>query len=137
MCRCFFFFSSRRRHTRFKCDWSSDVCSSDLRVIVFANQFVDTITLLPAPFSVLARLLLNRVLLRIHILRFEYQADFVEDARNVVGKMPIGEIVGMLYVGVTEHELHPVFGELLLLLTHSASEALQGAGGELAHARDP
>src|SRR5260370_22233597 len=29
----FFFFSSRRRHTRFKCDWSSDVCSSDLPVI--------------------------------------------------------------------------------------------------------
>src|SRR5467141_2994731 len=25
-----FFFSSIRRHTRFKCDWSSDVCSSDL-----------------------------------------------------------------------------------------------------------
>src|SRR6266481_4079077 len=28
----FFFFSSRRRHTRWNCDWSSDVCSSDLRV---------------------------------------------------------------------------------------------------------
>src|SRR5882762_1586453 len=27
------FFSSRRRHTRFKCDWSSDVCSSDLEHI--------------------------------------------------------------------------------------------------------
>src|SRR3972149_2847601 len=25
----FIFFSSRRRHTRFDCDWSSDVCSSD------------------------------------------------------------------------------------------------------------
>src|SRR5258708_9240532 len=25
------FFSSRRRHTRFKCHWSSDVCSSDLK----------------------------------------------------------------------------------------------------------
>src|SRR5256886_10958942 len=25
-----FFFSSRSRHTRFDCDWSSDVCSSDL-----------------------------------------------------------------------------------------------------------
>src|SRR2546430_12862496 len=25
-----FFVSSRRRHTRFDCDWSSDVCSSDL-----------------------------------------------------------------------------------------------------------
>src|SRR2546430_12558074 len=29
-CVRFFFFSSRRRHTRFDCDWSSDVCSSDL-----------------------------------------------------------------------------------------------------------
>src|SRR2546430_14116736 len=29
--RLIFFFSSRRRHTRFDCDWSSDVCSSDLR----------------------------------------------------------------------------------------------------------
>src|SRR2546430_12877731 len=28
-----FFFSSRRRHTRFDCDWSSDVCSSDLGLI--------------------------------------------------------------------------------------------------------
>src|SRR6266480_805431 len=27
---CVFFFSSRRRHTRLTCDWSSDVCSSDL-----------------------------------------------------------------------------------------------------------
>src|SRR6266498_345280 len=27
---CFFFFSSRRRHTRCGRDWSSDVCSSDL-----------------------------------------------------------------------------------------------------------
>src|SRR5256886_5472981 len=27
-----FFFSSRRRHTRFDCDWSSDVCSSDLHI---------------------------------------------------------------------------------------------------------
>src|SRR2546430_3903287 len=40
----FFFFSSRRRHTRFDCDWSSDVCSSGLRVFrrsrtsVFSEQ---------------------------------------------------------------------------------------------------
>src|SRR5260370_12283975 len=40
--RCWFiFFSSRRRHTIFKCDWSSDVCSSDLfcePVAVFVNR---------------------------------------------------------------------------------------------------
>src|SRR6266480_6840194 len=29
-----FFFSSRRRHTRLTCDWSSDVCSSDLLAIM-------------------------------------------------------------------------------------------------------
>src|SRR6266481_7763533 len=29
---CCFFFSSRRRHTRWNCDWSSDVCSSDLAI---------------------------------------------------------------------------------------------------------
>src|SRR5256886_4732727 len=36
----FVFFSSRRRHTRFDCDWSSDVCSSDLPKPVL-NQPVD------------------------------------------------------------------------------------------------
>src|SRR5699024_11275400 len=30
----YFFFSSRRRHTRSKRDWSSDVCSSDLKEII-------------------------------------------------------------------------------------------------------
>src|SRR3712207_7488083 len=33
--RVFFFFSSRRRHTRYWRDWSSDVCSSDLSAIAF------------------------------------------------------------------------------------------------------
>src|SRR6266446_9480909 len=32
----FFFFSSRRRHTRLQGDWSSDVCSSDLFVLLIA-----------------------------------------------------------------------------------------------------
>src|SRR5699024_11682548 len=31
---CFFFFTSSRRHTISKRDWSSDVCSSDLKVAV-------------------------------------------------------------------------------------------------------
>src|SRR2546430_9857820 len=36
--RSLFFFSSRRRHTRFDCDWSSDVCSSDLREAKHARR---------------------------------------------------------------------------------------------------
>src|SRR5438034_7572018 len=35
----FFFFSSRRRHTRSLCDWSSDVCSSDLYDTVLLFDF--------------------------------------------------------------------------------------------------
>src|SRR2546430_10895088 len=37
----YFFFSSRRRHTRFDCDWSSDVCSSDLKTITYAQYFYE------------------------------------------------------------------------------------------------
>src|SRR5207253_3825424 len=39
ICDCFFvfFFSSRRRHTRWPRDWSSDVCSSDL--LAFAGPW--------------------------------------------------------------------------------------------------
>src|SRR5690625_3511218 len=40
----FFFFSSRRRHTRWPRDWSSDVCSSDLINIVFQRQESEVIS---------------------------------------------------------------------------------------------
>src|SRR5690606_41763220 len=39
----FFFFSSRRRHTRFSRDWSSDVCSSDLHCSHFLIKDCDGI----------------------------------------------------------------------------------------------
>src|SRR5690606_40346072 len=38
ICISFFFFSSRRRHTRFSRDWSSDVCSSDLKSSMRRNS---------------------------------------------------------------------------------------------------
>src|SRR5258707_9688083 len=47
----FFFFSSRRRHTRYWRDWSSDVCSSDLGFsampVVFRASFVALLFALP------------------------------------------------------------------------------------------
>src|SRR5260370_609602 len=46
-CAQLFFFSSRRRHTRFKCDWSSDVCSSDLGSKVLRQLEVNLFS--PAP----------------------------------------------------------------------------------------
>ena len=39
----FFFFSSRRRHTRSLCDWSSDVCSSDLKDHIGMGKFISQV----------------------------------------------------------------------------------------------
>src|SRR5690606_37696815 len=47
-----FFFSSRRRHTRFSRDWSSDVCSSDLWSLVcrsFATSTAPSLSPTPTP----------------------------------------------------------------------------------------
>src|SRR5690242_21916490 len=41
-----FFFSSRRRHTRLTCDWSSDVCSSDLSVSRDVPRTLNTIIII-------------------------------------------------------------------------------------------
>src|SRR5689334_24233271 len=41
-----FFFSSRRRHTRWNCDWSSDVCSSDLPRLAAGAQDLEGIAAL-------------------------------------------------------------------------------------------
>src|SRR2546430_3476996 len=49
-----FFFSSRRRHTRFDCDWSSDVCSSDLTENG-AEGLTDTLICVDDPASIAAR----------------------------------------------------------------------------------
>src|SRR6266481_9074005 len=59
MCKSyFFFFSSRRRHTRWNCDWSSDVCSSDLGagVCVLAGElYAETLPgfVHPAPLALI------------------------------------------------------------------------------------
>src|SRR3989475_6819696 len=45
----FFFFSSRRRHTRFDCDWSSDVCSSDLVLSMRRSASVAVATAVSKP----------------------------------------------------------------------------------------
>src|SRR5690606_40164351 len=76
--RMFFFFSSRRRHTSFSRDWSSDVCSSDLGLfqkseaadvkdaVDAASEAYKSWRLLPAPkrgeilFKVANRLLANK-----------------------------------------------------------------------------
>src|SRR2546430_14451391 len=74
-----FFFSSRRRHTRFDCDWSSDVCSSDLDLIdrskLAAEVFGD-----PAKLRRLEQILHPRVIARV----LEARSMLPDDAVLVV-----------------------------------------------------
>src|SRR5256886_5904356 len=69
VCYGVFLFSSRRRHTRFDCDWSSDVCSSDLLPPprprcheLLVKQAADRlhVTCIPARLSILTRPLNGR-----------------------------------------------------------------------------
>src|SRR5256885_12192227 len=57
---CFFFFSSRRRHTRLQGDWSSDVCSSDLRGVLLDEVQQVFLGLLGKALAVLRRAVLAR-----------------------------------------------------------------------------
>src|SRR5689334_22235363 len=76
------FFSSRRRHTRWNCDWSSDVCSSDLKwrsqTIGFVFQSFNLIPVLTAAQNVELPLLLTS------LSRAE-RAEHVATALRIVG----------------------------------------------------
>src|SRR5207302_4738152 len=57
-----FFFSSRRRHTRFSRDWSSDVCSSDLVVMANLPMAVSGVSRNATPVTAIGRLAITTVL---------------------------------------------------------------------------
>src|SRR5712692_10730228 len=79
----FFFFSSRRRHTRWNCDWSSDVCSSDLAVAreIPVLPPVDAFPFLPAEHGLVFDIegLFRVVREFVRPVRTEAQAVFVVD----------------------------------------------------------
>src|SRR5690242_13291014 len=79
----FFFFSSRRRHTRLTCDWSSDVCSSDLLLQRAARERRPTgrVAEPELPADVLAEAAAGEVLARKSAGVAVPQHAFVEDGR--------------------------------------------------------
>src|SRR4029077_20679285 len=82
------FFSSRRRHTRFKCDWSSDVCSSDL-----LNGIFDTVIRHNASFEVM-RFTIGKTNDEPSLLRMRVTAESEEAVRPIVENLvPLGCLI--------------------------------------------
>src|SRR5690606_25154229 len=96
-----FFFSSRRRHTRFSRDWSSDVCSSDLGV--FTQSWVAgsrSQSALEVPLVIpqaawlvgLAVFLVTALMLLAHALTLGVRGDLVEMSRTISTRSAAEEI---------------------------------------------
>src|SRR5699024_12144767 len=76
-----FFFSSRRRHTRSKRDWSSDVCSSDLEIQLLGDHHGNVIHLYERECSIQRR---NQKVIE------EAPSTFIsEETRELMGKTAV------------------------------------------------
>lgn len=94
--------------------------------IELAHELFDTITLLPAPSPMPARIALDRAFLLAHVVRFEHDADFIEDIRQMIRELPVRELIRMLDFLVAEHQFHPSLGERLLLRAQRGYQTLRG-----------
>src|SRR5579864_6860416 len=97
-----FFFSSRRRHTRLTCDWSSDVCSSDLPLN--GRSFDNLMTLNPGIFN--------------YVLKSPQTSTSNGNTFSVDGRRPSDNVVllnGVEYTGTSQLAVTPggVSGNLL------------------------
>src|SRR5690606_40201232 len=91
-----FFFSSRRRHTRFSRDWSSDVCSSDLAFILNSCGAV------PGPQDCF---LVLRGIKTLHLRMERHCANGREVARFLRDHPKVGKVY---WPGFDEHPNHDV-----------------------------
>src|SRR5919199_5608436 len=104
LCR-FFFFSSRRRHTRSLCDWSSDVCSSDLLWGAGADLWGRRRTLLVAMF-------LSAVLLLGYLGGATFLFFLAWGLLYTFLSNPVGTLIDSLVLDYLEGRPAAVFGQL-------------------------
>src|SRR5690606_40439887 len=82
-----FFFSSRRRHTRFSRDWSSDVCSSDLLSFFSIRRIIGEFILIKT---------LYFYAVKIHE---KYMLRCIQLAKNGLGTTYPNPLVGSVKIG--------------------------------------
>jgi hypothetical protein len=69
--------------------------------VQFTNKFVQSVTLLPTPMTVFPRVALDSHFDIVQVFRLEEIAYFVENHRDMVGKLFIRERIAMFYFGIT------------------------------------
>src|SRR5690606_40624950 len=84
----FFFFSSRRRHTRFSRDWSSDVCSSDLWCIMTSHVHLVVGTTSPSLEGIVFHAFFNFISIQVcpHLRIIFSYPKFLRSEERRVGK---------------------------------------------------
>src|SRR5690349_23121249 len=87
ICWLFFFFSSRRRHTRSLRDWSSDVCSSDLAAVVVVGGAIVLLGVAIPPKVALALELGVAVMLVVLGVRSEEHTSELQSRRDLVCRL--------------------------------------------------
>src|SRR5256885_14736258 len=114
---CFFFFSSRRRHTRLQGDWSSDVCSSDLRGELYLDALLVGESQLLVLFS-FAR--------AYFFVDMEVPAAYVSFLRWLMPKTPRAEIY--MAVGLAKQGKTLFYRDLHYHLRHSSDRFVVAPG---------
>src|SRR5256885_10389704 len=106
----FFFFSSRRRHTRLQGDWSSDVCSSGLNIsllLLFSHR--STISTLETRDTIL-------------LIRSEEHTSELQSPCNLVCRLLLekkSDVIGITDGGISRHR-RPVRTAQVLLLRRAS-----------------
>src|SRR5690606_18809489 len=108
LCMILFFFSSRRRHTRFSRDWSSDVCSSDLFGTLKAAFYA---MLLAAPLAIAAAIYTAYFMAP----RMRRKVKPVIELMEALPTVILGFLAGLFLAPYVEGHLPGIFSLLVLM----------------------
>jgi hypothetical protein len=128
------FLASRERGIRFR-ERLGCVVEHLPEQVQIMNRSVDAKALLPPDLAVYPGVALDRRFDPFEVLDVERRADSVKDFRQMVGELPVGQLVGLDEAGIAEHRTPPAFRQGGPLLTQEPGERSQGWYWRVIHDR--